>query len=714
MDLRTRTSLFCGALAIAIAVSMLLRRRPRGPQLWFAAFAMNTGLWYLAQWLYLFVRADVWARSTAILAVFLPQFALRLFEALMPEKERRATLPRVAAILLAPVALLTVFGPLERWWVRWIVFVYVFGLLIAGLSSLWARSRSSRSRDTQRRVRFMVLVGALAVTASLADFLWFIDVKLPPIGAAFSILFLFVISESLIRQRFVDIYDVLGQVMLSAALASCLAAIFYVFVGLFGGFDTMYLAAFLATIVILVVFEPLREKVTLAIHRMVFRERADLERAVVKLRGQLLHVLDAGELGSIIMSALENSRLATAGALYVRDPLDAHFRVLADFGPAAPDRIETAKLQPILVKLETQTTIVLDEVTRQIDEARRNDQPPRAEGEGGVLSAAEVLGPFRRGIILGVRTRTLGLTGLLLLADDRANDAFSPDEIHLLQELALQVGVVLENSRLLRQMQVRDRLMVLGQMAAGLAHEVRNPLGAIKGAAQLLEGHGSGAIVEADREFVSIILEEVDRLDRVVSSVLDYARPAPGTVREFDLKDMLERTAKILAAEEISVSVDPEILSLRADAEQLRQVLINLVRNAVQAMGGKGNVRILANRTVRSEQGGETAWVEIRVQDEGPGIAEEVMKNLFVPFVTTKERGTGLGLAISQRIVEELGGRIFVSSRRGEGSTFTVVLPLTPVEVERAAKAGGPSSARRTPSEPPGKGAARGTSVGFG
>ena len=697
MDLRTRTSLFCGALAIAIAVSILLRKRPRAPQLWFAGFAMNTGLWYLAQWLYLFVRADVWARSTAILAVFLPQFALRLFEALMPEKERRATLPRFAAILLGPVALLVVLGPLERWWARWIVFVYVFGLLIAGLSSLWTRSQSLRSRGTQRRVRFMVLVGALAVTASLADFLWFIDVKLPPIGAAFSILFLFVISESLIRQRFVDIYDVLGQVMLSAALASCLAAIFYVFVGLFGGFDTMYLAAFLATIVILVVFEPLREKATLAIHRMVFRERVDLERALSKLRGQLVHVLDVGELGTLIMGALETSRRATSAALYVRDPFEAHFRRLADFGTHVPDKISSVKVQPILERLETQPFISLDEVTHQVEEARRAEQQREVEQESGILAAAEVLGAFRRGVILGVRTRTLGLTGLLLLADDRVADAFSPEEVPLLQELALQIGVVLENSRQFRQMQMRDRLMVLGQMAAGLAHEVRNPLGAIKGAAQLLEDHGDDGLSDPDREFVSIILEEVDRLDRVVSSVLDYARPAQVMLREFGVRDLLERTAKILAAEErdavLSVQVDDDLPPLRADAEQLRQVLINLVRNAVQAMGGRGSVQITARRTVRAARGGDADWVEISVKDEGPGIAEEVMRNLFVPFVTTKERGTGLGLAISQRLVQEMGGRIDVHSRPGEGSTFSIVLPLRPQDPLELGEKGEPSAA---------------------
>lgn len=680
MDLRTRTSLFCGALAIAIAASILLRRRPGMPQIWFAGFAADTGLWYLAQWLYLFVQADVWARFTAILAVLLPQFALRLFEALMPEPERRATLPRVALVLLGPVALLALLGPLERWWVRGIVFLYVFGLLVAGLYSLWARSRHSRSRGTRRRVRFLVWVGAMAVAASLADFLWFLDISIPPIGAAFSILFLFVLSESLIRQRFVDIYDVLSQVLLSTALASCLAAIFYVFVGLFGGFDTMYLAAFLATIVILVVFEPLREKANLAIHRAFFRERADIERAVQKIRAELIHVLQVGQMGSIIMATLEASRRATGAALYVRDPVSARFDLVASFGPGVQKHIEVVKGQPLFEHLESAPSLVLDDVALEAEEARRTGATQRAEQLGRILAAAEVLGPFRRGVALPLRAERLGVGGLLLVADDRAVDAYTSDEVALLEDLALQASVVLENSRQYRQLLARDRLTVLGQMAAGLAHEVKNPLGAIKGAAQLLKEGPENAGEAADREFISIILEEVDRLDRVVGSVLDYARPAPGTIGEVDLRNVLLRTAQVLDAErsgcELGVEVDEHLPPIRADAEQLRQVLINLVRNAVQAMGGQGKVTIgAALATPGQVPDGDDTWVAIRVQDEGPGIAPEIRKNLFMPFVTTKQRGTGLGLAISQRIVEEMGGRIAVASQPGEGTTFSVLLP---------------------------------------
>jgi signal transduction histidine kinase len=248
-------------------------------------------------------------------------------------------------------------------------------------------------------------------------------------------------------------------------------------------------------------------------------------------------------------------------------------------------------------------------------------------------------------------------------------------------------------------------LAALGQMAAGLAHEVKNPLGAIKGAAQLLNDPRHGAPVSAvEQEFVGIILEEVERLDRVVGSVLDYARPSKGEQGPVDLNAVVRRTITVLAsdrAEECEIVTDlvDALPPVRADAEQLRQVLINLVRNAIQAMGGRGTVRVrTALHTTGSSLGSAPAgttgdWVEVSVRDSGPGIAPQVLRNLFVPFFTTKDRGTGLGLAISQRMVEEMGGRIQVVSHLGDGATFTVLLQVAEAHGLRAGQTPTPPEA---------------------
>ena len=703
MDLRTRTSLFCGVLGLAIAVSILLRGRPNRPRLFFAALALDTGLWYLAQWLYHSGRSDLWARWTAVLAVFLPQFALHLFESILPETGRRSMLLRVAGILVVPMLVL-VLTEHRHGFVRGLVFSYVFGLIAAGLYRLLRRGERSGSRAVQRRVRFLVLIGALATCFSLADFLWFVGAPLPPVSAVLSIVFLFVLSESLTRERLVDLYDILGQLLVSTALAFAMGGIFYVFVVLLGGFDTMYLGAILAAIVILLLFEPLRSKAEDYTHKVFFRERVDLERAVAKARGVLVHTLQVAEMQQIVISALEESHRATGAAIYLRDPLGSDFVAGLGFGPVAPPRIELAAAHPLAERMNLGGAILLEDLAHQVIEHRRLGRTREAEADERLLSSAQLLGPFRTGVCLGIWGEKRELLGMLLVVDDRVRDAFSPDEGVLLESLAVQIGIVIDNSRQYRRMQERDRLAALGQMAAGLAHEVKNPLGAIKGAAQLLgdPGDQQQRLGPVEQEFVGIILEEVERLDRVVGSVLDYARPSKGELGAVDLNAVVRRTVTVLASDraedcEIVTDLSEALPRVRADAEQLRQVLINLVKNAVQAMGGQGTVRVRtaihaqAPSAIAAAPAGE--WVEVSVRDAGPGIAPSVLRNLFVPFFTTKDRGTGLGLAISQRMVEEMGGRIEVTSHLGAGATFTVLLPAGEAHGHRAGLSPSPPEA---------------------
>nr|WP_240806781.1 ATP-binding protein [Polyangium spumosum] len=226
-------------------------------------------------------------------------------------------------------------------------------------------------------------------------------------------------------------------------------------------------------------------------------------------------------------------------------------------------------------------------------------------------------------------------------------------------------------------------------MAAGLAHEIRNPLGAIKGSAQLLAEPGPDGR-EPDtqsREFISIILEEVERLDRVVGSVLDLARANQGAVVPTDVNAVVRRTLQVLSTERASqdltveVNLDPSLPRVAIDPEKLRQVLMNLYRNAAQAMKGRGKIAVstrvrLGRGTTRSGTGmADDPFVELTVADNGPGISQKVLENIFLPFFSTKEKGTGLGLAISQRIAQGAGGRIEVRSYEGKGSTFAVILP---------------------------------------
>ena len=711
-ELRPQTTLFCAVLAFAIALSMLLRGR-RAVHWLFAAFAMDIAFWYLTQSLYGLFQAPIWVRATAVLTVLLPQFAVHLFHAIVPIERgaRKARLPRFATILGIPMLALEISPYHEAPLSLGLVYFYVFGLLAAALVSLALRGQRSPSRAIRDRVRFLVVVGALAMTFTLADFLSFLGVYLPPIGAVLSIVFIFVLAESLSRPRLADLYEMAGRLLVSTALAFALAGIFYVFVTFVGRFSTMYLNAVLAAIVFLVLFEPLQTEVERRIHQFFFRERYDLETSVADLRRRLSHVLEIDEMVETALSGLERSRRVTSAAIYLRDQDGHGFDLTRSVGtsnpaegqPASPlqaripSRIESLAARPLLDRLQQKHSISLEELQR---EGKETDVP--------VLTSASNLGILKSSVLLAVHGDQEELVGIISVADDRVRDAFTPEEISLLETVAAQIGVAIANSKIYSQMKERDRLAALGAMAAGLAHEVKNPLGAIKGAAQLLEEIATAdpnaeRAREESSEFVGIILEEVNRLDRVVGSFLAYARPHAGNPIPVDLNAAVRRTVQILSSQQVGESevlleLADQLPRAKIDPEQFRQVLINLIQNAIQAMNGQGRVTVstATRKPARAWGASSASWstsgapqseraigaraedlelVEISVRDTGPGISQKVLKNLFVPFFTTKEQGTGLGLAISQSIVQNAGGTIQVQTQPGAGTTFTITLP---------------------------------------
>src|SRR5580704_3453768 len=378
-DLRPKTILFCAVLALAIALSVLLRGR-RAVHWLFAAFATDIALWYGSQSLAGFFRADLWERVTGVLTVLLPLFAIHLFQNIVPLEVRstRTRLARFAAVVAVPVLVVTVSPYHDRSFALGAVYTYVFGLLAAALITLARRGQASPSRAVRDRVRFLVVVGAAATTFQLADFLSYLGVHLPPIGAVLAIVFLYVLAESLTRPRLADTYELAGRLLVSTALAFCLAGIFYLFVMVIGGFETMYLNAVLAAIVFLVLFEPLQSEVETRIHQFFFRERYDLETSVADLRKRLAHVLEIDEMVTTLMEGLERSRRVTTAALFLRDQDGDGFDLAGSIGAAVPKRIESIGARAMLDRLEKQPSLSLEEVAR---EANRSDIAVRAAAE---------------------------------------------------------------------------------------------------------------------------------------------------------------------------------------------------------------------------------------------------------------------------------------------------------------------------------------------
>jgi signal transduction histidine kinase len=267
--------------------------------------------------------------------------------------------------------------------------------------------------------------------------------------------------------------------------------------------------------------------------------------------------------------------------------------------------------------------------------------------------------------------------GWLLLGEKLSGRPFFSQELLLIEAACGQMAMAIDNLLLIqsklaleRTMQHREKLAAIGQLAATVAHEIRNPITGAKCLLQQvgdeLNGNGQG------KEYVQLALDDLARVEESVSQLLTFARKEEFHFAEQDLSEVINTTVRRFTAQmqdklvPIHVQDSPPVWAV-IDEEKIRRVFFNLLINAREAVNEHGSIGIGISTT-----GPE---VEIRVRDNGSGLSLEEQSRIFEPFFTTKEKGTGLGLAIAKKIIEGHGGRIAVSSTPGQGTTFTVVLP---------------------------------------
>ncbi|MBL8623329.1 MAG: hypothetical protein JNK64_18600 [Myxococcales bacterium] len=698
MNVQAVSALLAALLIMAIGASVLLRDRSARSYVSFATFTFVVSTWHIATFIEMATDSPWWRWVALWPAATIPPTAIAFFRQFLsqpsiggPHRPPRVTL---AWTLLAYAGLVygAVIYPIhESNWFLLPFGAYVFGGLYRCVYDMYVQYRAVQKRVEKARIRYLALGGFVATTLALTDVLPRFGVAWPTVGNVLSILYLYFISQTLFRSRLIDVNELVGKMAVLVSLVVLLSAVYSLLLSWVGGGQQgIYLLnALVASFVILILFEPVRSRLENGINRWLLRQRHEMRGRLEALRRELATVVAMPDLIDRVVTALEESRRVTDAAVFLLDPDGAGFDRSGHFGARPLDRLEAGAARAFVDRLRT-GYLDLDLVRRELASLPADAPADRREALAATIATCEQLTAGLVFPFLGTAETEQGpwLLGFLTIRDDRAEGAFDLDDVDVFRALASQAARVIESSQAYERVKERDRLAALGEMSAGLAHEIRNPLGAIKGAAQLLVGPDRKPLPlgPESAEFIDIILEEVDRLNNVVSRFLDYARAdrgEGGRPQPIDLNHVVKKVVTLISsapeakAVDVRVRYDEQLPKVVADPEALVQVFLNLGLNAVQAMPDGGTLEILTTRRRRSRLG-YGQFAEVRLRDTGHGIAADKLPKLFIPFYTTKARGTGLGLAIAQRIVSQSGGTIEVRSTPGAGSTFSVFLPVAP------------------------------------
>ena len=272
-----------------------------------------------------------------------------------------------------------------------------------------------------------------------------------------------------------------------------------------------------------------------------------------------------------------------------------------------------------------------------------------------------------------VRQREYGREPLIIVSDGKQRHyevGFFPIYEDAVGGITVTMRDETEKEGLREEMTRLDRLASLGKLAAGIAHEVRNPL---TGVSLLLDDlHDRAPLDPESQQLMGKALQEIERVERLIAGLLNFSSPPKANFREGDLNRVIADTLLLLRREcerqKVELAYTPgDVPTFRFDIEKIKQALLNLIKNALEAMPAGGRIEVATSST--------SGAATITVADTGPGIAETDLPLIFEPFFTRKGAGTGLGLSITQRIVEEHHGIISVESTRGDGATFVISLP---------------------------------------
>jgi PAS domain S-box-containing protein len=414
----------------------------------------------------------------------------------------------------------------------------------------------------------------------------------------------------------------------------------------------------------------------------VIRDVTERKRAAEQLKVQVRRQTIVSEFGCRALSGIDLYMLLDEAAQLVSQIMEVEFCEVLEFLPDGQTLLLQAGVgwQVGLVGRATKQnpsspgrSVLLSQEPVIIEDLRSDPRfrPPSLLYGHGVISGVLVL-------IYG-KERPYGVLG----AHTARSRRFTEDDIHFLQAVANVLSIAIERKRQEQHQRERDlmradQMAMLGQIAAGVAHELRNPLTSIKGLVQVNREEANARGLQAEAaEDLGIVEQEIRRMERTLQTFLDFARPPKLERRRQDLALLVERVLSLVGGrasrQQVALKFNPPDVSVEVsiDPDQIQQLILNLILNALDMMPEGGSLEVVLTPPRRD-------LVELQVRDSGPGISEQMFPRLFQPFVSSKETGLGLGLAVSRRIADDHGGSLIAANQPSGGACFVLRIPTVP------------------------------------
>lgn len=542
---------------------------------------------------------------------------------------------------------------------------------------------------------FGLLVPALAV-AGITVF----NINLPyNLMALPVVIFPLSIAYAIVKHKLFDIDVILEKALTYGLLTGTVVAMsaltifaFNVVFARYGGWRNpaffVVLSAFLV-----IALNPLKNRIQDFVDLTFFRKKYDYKRTVEEVSYAMTSLLSLDKIVDKIISIIESTMFASPVLVYIYNQdtgvYEAYVKDGSDLpaGAAEPMREDSALVR---------------ELNQQRKELFREDLISDDRYKHDSEELLDEFDRFTASIFVPVFSKRQ-LIGFIVLGDKKSKLSYTSRDVNLLRILANQSAIAIENALAfklvedyakklertnveLKDMQTQlvhaEKMSAIGQLAAGVAHEIRNPLNIIEGARYYLSTYMvNHENAETVGEYLDYIKQEIDRTNRLIDSLLKFSKAEPPYFEKVDINAVLDNVVILVRKQlsdnnvNLSTKLDPGIPMIMADPNQLWQVFINIILNAIQAMPKGGSLVVETSLGYSDSGPAPSRNVCITFEDTGVGIAKEDITRIFDPFFTKKDMGTGLGLSIAYKIIEKHSGRIIVSSEKEKGTVFTIELP---------------------------------------